>query len=218
MSHGLADGLAQDVIDTKCRWAANAIHSPSSGEWPVEVSQIPSTEPRVVLVNLCSPEHTAERQEALATYTLAGHLRATTGALVTVIDMQRHLLELEREGKLTSAEARYEEALRRTSEEILSNDPHLVGMTLKPYTTDVAKSLIGFISQATANVNAQVNEQISASIGLLYEQDETDLEVDIAILTFEPVNSNWSVSTGQLYVPFEAVSLFESVVHVLPPS
>jgi len=69
-----------------------------------------------------------------------------------------------------------------------------------PYDGDSSSDITVATVELTAD--AKINEQISASIGLLYEQDETDLEVDTAILTFGPTDSNWSVSVGQLYVPF----------------
>jgi len=51
---------------------------------------------------------------------------------------------------------------------------------------------------------ATISEQLSVEIGLLYEEDETDLEVDIAQFTYALSNSNWAFTAGQTYIPFGA--------------
>ncbi len=56
-------------------------------------------------------------------------------------------------------------------------------------------------------IMAQVNDWTRAEIVLLHEEDETDLEVDVGIITLADPDGPWFVTAGQFYVPFGA---FES--------
>ena len=60
------------------------------------------------------------------------------------------------------------------------------------------------ISVATAEigVTAQINDWVAGEITLLYEEDDTDLEVDVAAITIADPDGPWFVSAGQQYVPF----------------
>ena len=49
---------------------------------------------------------------------------------------------------------------------------------------------------------ANLNENVSADILFLFEEDETDLEVDTAQLRYDFSNSPLSLTAGQIYVPF----------------
>ncbi len=50
-------------------------------------------------------------------------------------------------------------------------------------------------------IQAQINEQVSADVVLLHEEDDTPLEVDVATMTLSP-NDNFSITAGQTYIPF----------------
>lgn len=63
-------------------------------------------------------------------------------------------------------------------------------------TSDVA------VATAAIGMGAQVNDWVSAEISLLYEEDDTDLEVDTASMTAGPSEGAWSVTAGQVYLPF----------------
>lgn len=69
-----------------------------------------------------------------------------------------------------------------------------------PYVGSSVSDIV--LATAELGLSGQVNDQISASITLLYEEDDTDLEVDVAKLTFKPADTSWSVTAGQIYVPF----------------
>lgn len=60
------------------------------------------------------------------------------------------------------------------------------------------------IVAATVELGAALNftEQLSGEIIFLYEEDDTDLEVDVAQITYDFANSPLSATLGQLYVPF----------------
>ncbi len=60
------------------------------------------------------------------------------------------------------------------------------------------------ISLATAEIGiaAQINDWVAGEITLLYEEDDTDLEVDVATITIADPDGPWFVSAGQQYVPF----------------
>ncbi|HPE78593.1 MAG: LbtU family siderophore porin [Chromatiaceae bacterium] len=60
------------------------------------------------------------------------------------------------------------------------------------------------ISLATAELGiaAQINDWVAGEITLLYEEDDTDLEVDVATITIADPDGPWFVSAGQQYVPF----------------
>ena len=63
-------------------------------------------------------------------------------------------------------------------------------------TSDVA------VATAAIGIGAQVNDWVSAEISLLHEEDDTDLEVDTASMTAGPSEGGWSVTAGQVYLPF----------------
>lgn len=69
-----------------------------------------------------------------------------------------------------------------------------------PYVGGSSSDII--VATAELGASVKVNDQVSAGISLLYEEDDTDLEVDVAILTYSPADANWSITAGQLYVPF----------------
>lgn len=62
------------------------------------------------------------------------------------------------------------------------------------------------VDTAAVALTAQLNDYSSAEISLLYEEDDTDLEVDTASVTFATENSPWSLQLGQTYLPFGAYS------------
>jgi len=58
------------------------------------------------------------------------------------------------------------------------------------------------LATAELSVAAQVNEWVSAETVLLYEEDDTDLEVDAAVITIANPDKPWFVSAGLMYEPF----------------
>ena len=59
------------------------------------------------------------------------------------------------------------------------------------------------VATAELGIAAQVSEWVAAGVSLLYEQDDTDLEVDVAYLALaNPQASPWFLTAGQVYVPF----------------
>lgn len=60
------------------------------------------------------------------------------------------------------------------------------------------------IAVATAEIGiaAQINDWVAGEITLLYEEDDTDLEVDVAMISIADPDGPWFVSAGQQYVPF----------------
>jgi hypothetical protein len=54
---------------------------------------------------------------------------------------------------------------------------------------DVATAELGFA--------AQVTDRVAGEITLLYEEDDTDLEIDVATITVAPPDGPWYVTTGQ---------------------
>ncbi len=58
------------------------------------------------------------------------------------------------------------------------------------------------LATAELSVNAKVNDWVSAETTLLFEEDDTDLEVDVASITISDPNRPWFVTTGLLYEPF----------------
>ena len=68
----------------------------------------------------------------------------------------------------------------------------------------------GDIVLATVEIGmeAKLNERVSASVLLLYEEDDTPLEVDEGVITLNLTPSGrWYLAGGQMYVPF---GVFES--------
>lgn len=60
------------------------------------------------------------------------------------------------------------------------------------------------VATAAIGVMSQVHDWVAAEIGLLYEEDDTPLEVDVAAITVGPPKGSWSFKGGQIYVPFGA--------------
>lgn len=58
------------------------------------------------------------------------------------------------------------------------------------------------VSTAALGMGASVNEQVDAEIAFLYEEDETDLELDVAVVRYRFHDQPWSVKAGQFYLPF----------------
>ena len=51
-------------------------------------------------------------------------------------------------------------------------------------------------------VTAQVTDWVGGEVVLLHEEDDTDLEIDVAIMTVGPAAGPWSFTAGQYFVPF----------------
>lgn len=56
------------------------------------------------------------------------------------------------------------------------------------------------LSTAEFAVSAEVNDWVSAEVTALYEEDDTDLEIDVASITI--ANGIWFATVGQQYLPF----------------
>ena len=59
-----------------------------------------------------------------------------------------------------------------------------------------------FLATVEFGATAQITEQLSAEIIFLFEEDETDLEIDVATLNYEFSGTTLSVLAGQTYLPF----------------
>ena len=69
-----------------------------------------------------------------------------------------------------------------------------------PYTGDDTSDVT--VATVELGIAAQVNDWVAAEIGLLFEEDDTDLEVDVATLTVAPPDGPWFATLGQQYLPF----------------
>ena len=58
------------------------------------------------------------------------------------------------------------------------------------------------LATAEIGIAAEVNEWVSAETVLLFEEDDTDLEVDVAVVTIANPNKPWFISSGLMYEPF----------------
>ncbi len=58
------------------------------------------------------------------------------------------------------------------------------------------------LATAELGIAAEVNEWVSAETVLLFEEDDTDLEVDAAVITIANPDKPWYVSSGLMYEPF----------------
>tara|TARA_B100000676_G_scaffold292276_1_gene327747 strand:- start:3006 stop:4028 length:1023 start_codon:yes stop_codon:yes gene_type:complete len=71
-----------------------------------------------------------------------------------------------------------------------------------PYTGDSTSDAT--VATAEIGIEAQVHDWVSAQITLLHEEDDTSLEVVSASFTIGPPEGNWSLTAGQIVVPFGA--------------
>lgn len=69
-----------------------------------------------------------------------------------------------------------------------------------PYQGDSSSDVV--LATVELGMAAQVNDWVEAEVVLLYEEDETDLEVDAATITVAPPDGPWSLTGGRFYVPF----------------
>jgi len=69
-----------------------------------------------------------------------------------------------------------------------------------PYVGDATSDAT--VATAAVGIRSQMHDWVAAEIGLLYEEDDTPLEVDVATITVAPPNGHWSFKGGQFYVPF----------------
>ncbi|MCB1788791.1 MAG: LbtU family siderophore porin [Gammaproteobacteria bacterium] len=69
-----------------------------------------------------------------------------------------------------------------------------------PYVGDNTSDVV--VATAEIGIAAQINDWTSAEITLLYEEDDTPLEVDVAAVTFADPDAPWFVVAGRQYVPF----------------
>jgi len=74
-----------------------------------------------------------------------------------------------------------------------------------PYEGDSTSDMV--LATAEIGIAAQVNAWVAGEITLLYEEDDTDLEVDVATISVAPPDGPWVINAGQFYVPF---GVFES--------
>jgi hypothetical protein len=69
-----------------------------------------------------------------------------------------------------------------------------------PYTGDSTSDVV--VATAEIGIAAQINDWTAAEITALYEEDDTPLEIDVAIVTIAHPDGPWFVTAGQQYVPF----------------
>jgi len=69
-----------------------------------------------------------------------------------------------------------------------------------PYTGDDSSDLA--VATAEIGIAAQVSDWVAGEITLLYEEDDTPLEVDVATVTIASPEGGWFLTGGQQYVPF----------------
>lgn len=76
----------------------------------------------------------------------------------------------------------------------------LDGSYSDPYSGNSSSDFV--VSEAVLGVTAQVHDYVGAEVSLLYEEDDTPLEIDLAVLTVADPEGPWTVTGGQHYVPF----------------
>jgi hypothetical protein len=77
------------------------------------------------------------------------------------------------------------------------------GSYLEPYQGQSVSDLV--LATFELGLNAQVSDWVAVDASLLYEQDETDLEVDLAMITIANLEvTPMFLTAGQFYMPFGA--------------
>ena len=74
--------------------------------------------------------------------------------------------------------------------------------------TDVSSSDI-VVATVELGLAAEINDAVSSEIVFLYEEDDTEFDVDVAVLNFT-ATENVSFTVGQTYLPF---GIFEAHIH-----
>lgn len=70
------------------------------------------------------------------------------------------------------------------------------------FTDGVTNSSDIVLATVELGVAAAVNDNVDLEVVLLYEEDDTPLEVDTGVINLHDENSPGSLSVGQMYVPF----------------
>lgn len=107
----------------------------------------PTRRVKVCLVNLVARQYAGKQQPPVAAQTLAAYLKATTQAQLYVIDMQQHLISLEREilqegRRYLTIDERFEIATQRIINEIQQISPHILGLSMKRGTLKPAEQIV----------------------------------------------------------------------------
>lgn len=69
-----------------------------------------------------------------------------------------------------------------------------------PYEGDSTSDAV--LATMELGVAAQITDWVGAEVVLLHEEDDTDIEVDVATMTIGPADGPWSFTAGQYFVPF----------------
>jgi hypothetical protein len=69
-----------------------------------------------------------------------------------------------------------------------------------PYEGDATSDIVA--ATAELGLAARVHDWVAAEVSFLYEEDETDLEVDQAMIAIAPPDGPWAIQAGQFYLPF----------------
>lgn len=69
-----------------------------------------------------------------------------------------------------------------------------------PDTGDSSSDIV--VATAEIGIAAQINRWVASGITLLYEEDDTDLKVDVATITIANPDGPWFLTAGRQYVPF----------------
>ena len=158
----------------------------------------------VILVLLfSSPSDASNIEEELTA------IKARLGQLERMINQQNTVIEKQNEIIEAKTEKIEELAANIKSDENGSgwfSDIEIGGVTEveasynNPDEGDSSSDIV--LATAELGVAAQVNDWVSAETTLLFEEDDTDLEVDVAVVTIAPPEGSWFVQSGLMYEPF----------------
>jgi len=138
--------------------------------------------------------------------------KTLTSTIVALLAWQGQAIAETMEDRVTTTEQRikYLEQRMQNQDQVLlkQNQPSLEisgvveveASNNDPYEGDSTSD----ITAATVEIGlaAQVNDWVSAEVVLLYEEDDTPLDVDVATISLAKPNGPWSLTAGQFFVPF----------------
>ncbi|UTV29979.1 LbtU family siderophore porin [Photobacterium atrarenae] len=70
----------------------------------------------------------------------------------------------------------------------------------RPYLGDSTSDLV--LATAELGITADISDWVHGEVIFLYEEDGTDLEIDVAAIHISPPRAPWYLSGGQFYLPF----------------
>lgn len=134
-------------------------------------------------------------------------LSAITASLLTVQTQAAEVEPLEErlERPVTGLESQLDKRERQWFDAITFGALVEIEASYSDPENDVSSSDLA-VATAEVGLQAELSNELSTTVLFLYEEDDTALEVDVAVLSYAPTDTPFTFVVGQDYLPFGAFS------------